>query len=153
MNLPSAVASSMYDTFSGRYPELRRVGEGKWNVLVTAASLYLASSKLREGSPEWWSNELSEVLKEELPDQTAYAMGSLDDFVTRTVDWGIDALLLERAVGYWVLFGLFRETPRASQVWLAAAIGEAIGKTSKTLARFTLLATANGSRPTLMISS
>ena len=60
---------------------------------------------------------------------------------------------LEGMPGYWVLFGLFRETPRASQVWLAAAIGEAIGKTSKTLARFTLVATANGSHPTLMISS
>ena len=149
----SAVAASMYGTFSESYPELRRAGEGKWNILVTAATLHLATSILREDSPEWWIDELSRALREEISDQAAFAMGTLTDFVSRTAEWGIDPHLQERAVGYWVLSGLFGDTPEPDQVWLAVAIGEALGKTCRTLVQLTLISNVSSSRLALRVSS
>ncbi len=123
------MASSMFETFTGYYPELLLVDEDRWNFLVTAAGLYIAARKLDENGTRGRSAWLMSVIREEFSDHTIRAMSNCAQFATRALGTSGDARKLEWAVGHWILTGLFRSTPDANQVWLAAAIGEVLAKT------------------------
>ena len=125
----SAAADRMLAALAWYYPELRPADEKRWNFLATAAGLYLTSR----------STELTSTDKRDLPDHLAQAMASCRHFVARAARDATDALTLDWAVGCWVLSGLFRQEPRVDQAWLAAAIGEALSRTSGTLANLTRL--------------
>ena len=125
----SAAAGRMLVTLAWYYPELRPADERKWNFLATAAGLYLTSV----------GTELTSTDLRDLPDHLAQAMASCRHFVARATRGATDALTLDWAVGYWVLSGLFRREPRVDQVWLAAAIGETLSRTSGTLTNMTQL--------------
>jgi len=125
----SVAAGRMLVTLAWYYPELRPADEQKWNFLATAAGLYLASV----------GTELTRADQRDLPDHLAQAMASCRHFVARAARGATDSLTHDWAVGCWVLSGLFRQEPRAEQVWMAASIGEALSKTSPTLANLTRL--------------
>jgi hypothetical protein len=125
----SAAAGRMLAALAWYYPELHPADERRWNFLASAAGLYLASQ----------STELTRTDKHDLPDHLLQAMESCRNFVVRTVQDSTDRLMLDWAVGYWVLSGLFRQEPRANQAWLAAAIGETLRRTSGTLVDMTQL--------------
>jgi hypothetical protein len=132
----SAAAGRMLVTLAWYYPELRPADKRRWDFLATTAGLYLASR----------STELTSMDRRDLPDHLEQAMASCRGFVARAARSATDALTLDWAVGCWVLSGLFRQEPRVDQVWLAAAIGEALSKTSPTLANLTRLQPSS-SRP------
>ncbi len=120
------------------YPELRSADERRWTFLVTAAGLYLTSR----------STELTRTDQRALPDHLAQGMTSCRHFVARAARDGTDSLTLDWAVGCWVLSGLFRQEPKAEQVWMASAIGEALSRSSDVLADLTRLrASASRARP------
>jgi len=140
----SAAAGRMLVTLAWYYPELRPADERKWNFLATAAGLYLTSV----------GTELTSTDLRDLPDHLAQAMASCRHFVARASRGATDSLTHDWAVGCWVLSGLFRQEPRAEQVWMAASIGEALSKTSPTLARMTLLRpSASRTRPAAAVSA
>lgn len=125
----SAAAARMRDALASYYPELRPADERRWEFLVTAAGLYLASG----------STELTRTDRQALPDHLVQAMDSCRHFVDRAGRGATDAITSDWAIGYWVLSGLFRREPAADQAWLAAAIGETLRRTSATLAESTRL--------------
>ena len=125
----SAAAGRMLVALAWYYPELRAADERRWNFLATAAGLYLTSR----------STELTSTDQRDLPDHLAQGMISCRHFVARAARDATDSLTHDWAVGCWVLAGLFRQEPRAKQVWMAASIGEALSKTSPTLANLTRL--------------
>ena len=123
------MASSMFETFTDYYPELLMVDEDRWNFLVTAAGLYMAARRLDEHGRRAGSAWLMGAIREEFSDHTIRAMSNCAHFAARAVGSSTDPRKLEWAVGHWILMGLFRSTPDANQVWLAAAIGEVLAKT------------------------
>ena len=140
----AAAAGRMLVALAWYYPELRPADKRRWNFLATAAGLYLASR----------STELTSTDQRDLPDHLAKAMASCRHFVARAARGATDALTLDWAVGCWVLSGLFRQEPRVDQAWLAAAIGQALSKTSPTLASLTRLRpSASRARPAAAVSA
>ncbi len=125
----SAAAGRMLAALAWYYPELRSADERRWNFLVTAAGLYLTSQ----------STELTRTDQLDLPDHLAQGMNSCRHFVARAARDGTDSLTRDWAVGCWVLSGLFRQKPRAEQVWMAASIGEALNQVSRAVASLTLV--------------
>lgn len=131
----SAAAGRMLAALAWYYPELEGANERRWDFLVTAAGLYLVSR----------DTELTSLDRSELPAHLAQGMASCHRFVGRASPGITDSRTFDWAIGYWLLSGLFREEPGVDRVWLAAAIGEALGKTSNTLASLTRLRPAPGS--------
>lgn len=123
----TAAAGRMLDALTWYYPELHQADKRRWEFLVTAAGLYLASG----------STELTRADRRALPDHLVQAMDSCRHFVARATRGATDQLTADWAIGYWVLSGLFRREPGADQAWLAAAIGETLRRTSATLAKAT----------------
>lgn len=123
----SAAAGRMLVTLAWYYPELRPADKRRWDFLATAAGLYLASR----------GTELTSTDKRDLADHLVQAMASCRHFVARASRGATDELTVHWAVGSWVLSGLFRQEPQAEQAWMAAAVGEAISRTSDTLANLT----------------
>lgn len=125
----SAAAGGMLTALARYYPDLLEADERRWGFLATAAGLYLASQ----------ATELTELDQRELPDHMAQGMASCRNFVPRAARGATDSLTLDWAVGCWILSGLFREEPQPAQAWMAAAIGDALAQTSRTLASITRL--------------
>ncbi|MHC4342539.1 MAG: hypothetical protein ACYSX0_20280 [Planctomycetota bacterium] len=139
----SAAAGRMLVALAWYYPELRSADERRWNFLVTAAGLYLTSQ----------GTELTKTDQFDLPDHLARGMNSCRHFVAHAARDATDSLTRDWAVGCWVLSGLFRQEPRAEQVWMAASIGEALNRVSRAVATLTLLRpSATRARPAAVAS-
>jgi hypothetical protein len=125
----SAAAGRMLVALAWYYPELRSADERRWTFLVTAAGLYLTSR----------STELTRTDQRALPDHLAQGMTSCRHFVARAAREATDSLTRDWAVGCWVLSGMFREEAKGEKLWMATAIGEALGQVSDAVAALTLL--------------
>jgi hypothetical protein len=122
----SALAKSLFGSLAGRYTELFLIDEERWEALVTAAGLYVASLQLHEQVPEERFPGLYEIVQHELPDGAAAAMANCSDFVTRATGSASDPYTFESVLGYWVLGNISGRRPGEDQAQLAYYIGHAL---------------------------